>query len=99
MGRMTGLRRPSLKGLYAFLLITSVLAIQYLPDRWLPEWLVPVVFLEMAFVSGAFLLELRRDRRDAESRREAALRAREADPLRYGQQPDRAHPESDRSVP
>jgi hypothetical protein len=98
---MSRLRGPSRKGIYAFLLVVSALAIQYLPSQWLPNWLVPVVFLEMACVTGGFLLELRRDRRDrrdAEARRAATLREREAHPLRYSHQPRRGPAEPDLPV-
>ena len=77
--------------MYAAAFIVSALAVQYLPRTWLPGWLVWALFLEMAFVAGAFLLELRRDRVPAEAAREAALQAREADPLTYSHQPSPTH--------
>ena len=95
---MSTLRRPSLKAVYAFVLAVSGLAVYYLPRPWVPDWRARAVYLEMAFVAGAFLFELRRDRRDAEAEREAELRAREADPLRYGHQPARTRVENNPPV-
>ena len=83
---LSTLRRPSLKGVYAFLFVVTGLAIQYLPGA-VPGWLVQVFFLEMVLVAGGFLFELRRDRREAEAAREAELRRREANPLPYSHQP------------
>ena len=85
---MSKLRGPSLKGVYAFLFVVTGLAIQYLPEA-VPDWLVQVFFIEMALVTGGFLFELRRDRREAEAAREAELRRREANPLPYSHQPGR----------
>ena len=86
---MSKLRGSSLKGLYGFAFVVSALAVWYLPRSWVPDWLVWALYLEMAFVAGAFFLALRRDRRDAEARREAELRRREANPLQYSHQPGR----------
>ena len=87
---MSMIRGPTWKGVYVFVFVVSALAVFYLPRAWVPGWLRWGVYLEMAFVAGAFLVELRRDRREAEAAREAELRAREADPLKYSHQPARA---------
>ena len=85
---MSKLRGPSLKGVYAFLFVITALGIQYLPEA-VPDWLTHVFFLELVLVTGGFLFELRRDRREAEAAREDELRRREANPLQYSHQPGR----------
>ena len=87
---MSRLHGPSAKAVYVFVFVVSGLAVLYLPRAWVPGWLRWAVYLEMAFVVGAFLFQLRNDRREAEAVREAELRAREANPLKYSHQPARA---------
>ena len=86
---MSRLRGPSRTGLYGFAVVTSALAVYYLPRAWVPDWLVWALYLEIAFVAATFFLALRRDRREAEAAREAELRRREAHPLQYSHQPGR----------
>ena len=87
---MSRLRGPSAKGVYVLVFVVSGLAVVYLPRAWVPSWLRWAVYLEMAFVVGAFLFQLRSDRLEAEAAREAELRAREANPLKHSHQPSRA---------